>query len=117
MVLPPQYEAQNAAREREIPLAFHDIWDRTMYMIASVPPPQRKKGWAGPIARNNFEVRDTKSGQVVAIFLSNGNYELHDEVRRREFDLLIGRVDRAGKTAHDQWLEEYAKLKAEEPLR
>jgi hypothetical protein len=117
MVLPPQYEAQNEAREREIPLAFNDIWDRAMYMLKVVPPPQRQGGWAGPIARDGFEVLDTKSGHLIAIFLANGTYELRDEVRRREFDLLTVRVDRAGKIAHDKWLEEYAKLKAEEPLR
>ncbi len=117
MVLPPQYEKQNEAREREIPLAFGDIWDRTMYLLKVVAPPQRMKGWAGPIARNGYEILDTKGGHLIATLLANGTYELKDEVRRREFDLLTARVDRAGKAAHDKWLEEYARLKAEEPLR
>jgi hypothetical protein len=115
MVLPPQYEAQNEAREREIPLAFNDIWDRSFYMIKVVPAPKRAEGWCGPIARNGYEILETKSGKLVATLLANGTYELKDEVRRREFDLLTTRADKAGKEAHDRWLEEYAKLKAQEP--
>lgn len=117
MVLPPQYEKQNEAREREIPLAFNDIWDRGMYLLKVVPPPQRRKGWVGPVARNGYEILDIGSGHLIATFQANGTYELRDEVRRREFDLLTARVDKEGKEAHDRWLEEYAKLKAEEPLR
>jgi hypothetical protein len=117
MVLPPQYEAQNEAREREIPLAFADIWDRSMYMLKVVQPPQRARGWAGPVARVSYEILDTKGAHLVATLQANGTYDLKDEVRRREFDLLTARVDKVGKEAHDRWLEEYAKLKADEPIR
>jgi hypothetical protein len=117
MVLPPQYEAQNEAREREIPLAFNDIWDRSRYMLNVVPPPKRPQGWCGPIPRDGYEILENKGGKLVATLLANGTYELMDEVRRKEFDLLTARVDVAGKRAHDRWLEEYAKLKAEEPSR
>jgi hypothetical protein len=118
MVLPPQYEEMRRARVQEIPVAFREVLSKAgvldEYMLKVLNPPEHPAGWAGPVQRPSFEVRKKGArGKVVAKIQPGGETELLEKGFGPLLDEIMTIANDAGQKAHDAWLAEYARLKAE----
>jgi hypothetical protein len=119
MVLPPQYEEMRRARVQAVPAAFKEVLSEAGVLddhaLKVLDPPERPQGWVGPVQRPSFEIRKKGSkGALVARIQADGGTELLEEGFGPLLDGIMALANRAGQKAHDDWLEEYARLKAEQ---
>ncbi|MGE5379286.1 MAG: hypothetical protein ACM3L5_00260 [Candidatus Saccharibacteria bacterium] len=117
MVLPPQYEEMRRARVQEVPLAFKEVLSKAGvladYVLKVLNPPEHPPGWTGPMQRPSFEIkRKGAKGAAVARILPGGETELLEEGFAPLLDEIMEQANLAGKKAYDEWLAEYARLKA-----
>lgn len=118
MVLPPQYEEMRRGRVEATPSAFHDVLAEAevldRYVLRRIDPPSRLPGWTGPVARPSFEIwSNGLPRELVARLSPDGSSECFDSAFGPMLEKMLVRIERAGQKAHDDFLEEYARLKQE----